>query len=194
MELSDQDLFLLPRRPNDAMALDWSGDEDAASYGRTLEDGPWSVMWDRRRRQAFWIMLADRVIGEVEIFDMRRGERTAEVRIGIAQAGDLGRGYGRRTLRLVLAHARDHLRLKEAYLRVEERNLRAVACYRAVGFRPVGRLAGRRFPHPILLMTCDLADERVLHGGARRSEVKRAGRPDAVSDLLVEEMQVVSVE
>ena len=194
MELSDQDLFLLPRRAQDTMALDWSGDEDAVSYGRMLELGPWSETWDRRRRQAFWIVLADRVIGEVEIFDMRRGERTAEVRIGIAQAGDLGRSYGRRTLRLLLAYARDHLRLKEAYLRVEERNLRAVACYRSVGFRPVGRLTGRRFPRSILLMTCDLADERALQGGARRPKIKRAPRPDAGQDLVVEEAQVLSVE
>lgn len=186
MEIRDQDLFLLPRRPNEAKILDWSGDADAECYGRTLQGGPWSEMWDRRRRQAFWIMLADRVIGEVEIFDIRRGERTAELRIGIAQAGDLGRGYGRRVLKLVLGYARDHLRLQDTYLRVQERNLRAVACYRAVGFRPVGRLTGRHFPEPVLLMTCDLADERPLQGGACGSEIEGVGGPDPGSDLVAQ--------
>jgi RimJ/RimL family protein N-acetyltransferase len=194
MELSDRDLFLLPRRPHDPMILDWRGDADAESYGRSLADGAWNEMWDRRRRQAFWIMLADRVIGEVEIFDMRRGERTAELRIGIAQRGDLGQGYGRRALRLVLRYAREHLRLKEAYLRVEERNQRAVACYRAVGFRAVGRLAGRRFPQPVLLMTCDLGDERLLERLARGSEVEGARRPLAGGDLLVQQPEVLVVE
>ncbi len=194
MELSDQDLFLLPRRPHDPMVLDWSGDADAENFGRTLVDGPWSEMWDRRRRQAFWIMLADRVIGEVEVFDMRRGERTAEVRIGIAQAGDLGQGYGRRVLRLLIAYAREHLRLKEVYLRVEERNGRAVACYRSVGFRAVGRLAGRHFPRPVLLMTCDLANERPLHGLACGTEVESARGPIAGGDLLMQHAEVIGAE
>ncbi len=194
MELRDQDLFLLPRRRQDQMTLDWSGDEDAQSFGRTIEAGPWSELWDRRRRQVFWIMLHERAIGEVEIFDMRRGERTAEVRIGIAQAGDLGRGYGRRVLALVLAYAQEHLRLKDVYLRVEERNGRAVACYRSVGFRAVGRLTGRRFPRPILLMTCDLADERPLQRRARRTEVDGAPGPDAGRDLVMQQAEVLGVE
>lgn len=185
---------MLPRRPSDPMILDWSGDAEAACYGQTLEDGPWNGLWDRRRRQAFWIVLQERVIGEVEIFDIRRGERTAELRIGIAQAGDLGRGYGRRVLRLVVAYAREHLRLKEAYLRVEEENRRAVACYRAVGFRAVGRLTGRRFPKPILLMTCDLGCERPTHGAPRGTEVQSAARPGTRGDLLAQGAQSLSIE
>ena len=194
MRLSDQDLFLLPRRPNEPMVLDWKGDEDAERYGQTIQASPWSGLWDRRRRQAFWIVLSDRVIGEVEIFDIRRGERTAEVRIGIAQAADLGRGYGRRVLRLVLEYAHDHLRLQEAYLRVEERNLRAVACYRAVGFRPAGRLTGRHFPRSVLLMTCDLTGERLAQGRARQTEVDGPVGPGSGSDLRVQGPEILLAE
>ena len=194
MELRDQEMFLMPRRPGDAMILDWHGDADAESYGQATRLSPWSELWDRRRRQAFWIVVQERVIGEVEIFDIRRGERTAEVRIGIAQPRDLGQGYGRRVLRLVLAYARDHMRLEEAYLRVEERNLRAVACYRAVGFRAVGRLAGRRFPRPVLLMTCALGDERPAQGRRGRAEIEGVAGPGPGGDLLVEQAEVLAAE
>ena len=194
MELSDQDLFLLPRRSNDPMILDWSGDEEARRYGDAIGASPWSDLWDRRRRQAFWIMVAERVIGEVEIFDIRRGERTAELRIGIAQAADLGRGYGRRAVRLMLGYARDHLRLQDLYLRVEERNGRAISCYRAAGFRAVGRLAGRRIPSPVVLMTCDLGDERPPQRGARRTEVESAVRPGAGRDLVMQSAEVQIAE
>jgi len=159
MELIDGDLCLLPRRRQDPMLLDWSGDPEAEKFGQVMSTSCWSELWDRRRRQAFWIMLGERAIGELEIYDIRRGEGTGEMRIGLAQGKDLGKGYGRRALRLALAYARDHLRLQESYVRVEEENRRAVACYRAVGFRAVGRLQGRRFPHPILLMTISLLDE-----------------------------------
>lgn len=167
MELCDQDLQLRPRGSCDAVELDWSGDEEAERFGREVAQSPWSQLWDRRRRQAFWIVLSGEVIGEVDLFDIRRGDRTAELRIGISPA-HLGRGYGRRAVLLLLSYAWGHLRLCSVYLRVREQNQRAVRCYRSLGFRARGRLAGNRFPAPVLLMSHGLGEGSVerLPGGS----------------------------
>lgn len=169
MTLIDADISLRPRGPRDAFELDWSGDEEAARFGQDLEGSPWSQMWDRRRRQAFWVLVGGEVVGEVDLFDIRRGDRTAELRIGIAPGELLGRGYGRRALALVLTYAVEHLKLTSVYLRVRQQNDRAVRCYLAAGFRRSGRLQGARFPEPILLMHCALGTEGVAQRTERRS-------------------------
>lgn len=176
MMLTDGEISLRPRGPRDAFELDWSGDAEAERFGRDLEGSPWSQMWDRRRRQAFWVCVDDEVVGEADLFDIRRGDRTAELRIGLAPSALLGRGYGRRAVALLLFYAYAHLQLTSVYLRVRESNARAVHCYLAAGFRRQGRLQGERFPDPILLMHRDLTAEGVaqgLPGGAGPQEVRR---------------------
>jgi RimJ/RimL family protein N-acetyltransferase len=164
MLLTDAEISLRPRGPRDVMELDWSGDAEAERYGRELQGSPWSQMWDRRRRQAFWVCVDDEVVGEADLFDIRRGDRTAELRIGLAPAELLGKGYGRRAVRIVLEYAREHLQLTSVYLRVRESNKRAVRCYLAEGFRRHGRLQGARFPDPILLMHRELTVEGIAQG------------------------------
>jgi RimJ/RimL family protein N-acetyltransferase len=183
MLLTDAEISLRPRGPRDAFELDWSGDAEAERFGRELEGSPWSQMWDRRRRQAFWVCLGDEVIGEADLFDIRRGDRTAELRIGIAPTALLGKGYGRRAVQLALTYARDHLQLSSVYLRVRESNARAVRCYLASGFRRHGRLQGMRFPDPILLMHRELVREGVAQGALGESGEERAVREAAAGKL-----------
>jgi len=174
MELSDQELCLRPRAANDRVVLDWSGDSESERFGLELEGSSWSGQWDRRRRQAFWICVDGTEVGEVDLFDIRRGDQTAELRIGIAGGSLLGKGYGRRALQLLLTYAELHLRLREVYLRVRENNGRAVACYRSCGFRARGRLEGRHFPDPVLLMTRRLGSERPVERASCETLVEDA--------------------
>ncbi len=174
MLLTDAEISLRPRGPRDLIELDWSGDAEAEGYGRELQGSPWSQMWDRRRRQAFWVCIDGEVVGEADLFDIRRGDRTAELRIGLAPSQLLGKGYGRRAVRIALEYAREHLQLASVYLRVRESNARAVRCYLAEGFRRHGRLQGERFPDPILLMHRDLTVEGIAQGLQRGAGVERA--------------------
>lgn len=166
MPLNDGDLGLVPRRADDRVVLHWIGDQEIERFGREFREGAWSMLWDRRRRQAFWIVVGGEVVGEIELIDIRRGDRTAELRIGIAHAELLGRGLGSRAIRLILSYAVDHLHLATVYLRVREANRRAVRCYEKCGFRKRGRLQGGRFREAILLMECELASwaEGALQG------------------------------
>lgn len=183
MMLSDAELSLRPRGQRDAFALEWTGDAEAERFGRELGESPWSQLWDRRRRQAFWVCIGDEVVGEADLFDIRRGDRTAELRIGIAPAGYLGKGYGRRALVLLLRYATEHLQLRSTYLRVREENVRAVHCYLAAGFRRRGRLRGERFPEPILLMHRDLVPEGIEQGLLRDALVDGSLGQVAVGEL-----------
>ena len=166
MPLIDGDLWLRPRGSDDHIELSWTGDREIERFGREWKASTWRSTWDRRRRQAFWLVLSGETIGEVELIDIRRGDRTAELRIGIARPELLGHGYGSRAIRLVLTHAASHLHLSSVYLRVREMNHRAVGCYLNCGFRKRGRLQGGRFRDPILLMDCRLpsGQEGVLDG------------------------------
>lgn len=185
MVLSDAELSLRPRGPRDAFELDWTGDEEAERFGKEREGSSWSQLWDRRRRQAFWVCVGDDVVGEADIFDIRRGDRTAEVRIGLAAPAHLGRGYGRRALALLVRYASEHLQLSSIYLRVREGNVRAVRCYLAVGFKRDGRLRGERFPEPVLLMHRDLVRERVAQSPQGQLGVDSALREAAAGELLL---------
>ncbi|MDA8345681.1 MAG: GNAT family protein [Thermaerobacter sp.] len=183
MMLSDAELSLRPRGPRDVFVLDWSGDAEAERFGEELEGSSWSQLWDRRRRQAFWVCIGDEVVGEADLFDIRRGDRTAELRIGLAPTAYLGKGYGRRALQLLLDYASGHLQLGSVYLRVREANTRAVRCYLAVGFRRHGRLRGERFPEPVLLMHRELMRERIAQGPAGELIVDSALRETATGEF-----------
>jgi RimJ/RimL family protein N-acetyltransferase len=113
-------------------------------YVVEMAASPWRNAWDRRRRQVFALALGERLVGEAELFDIRRGEGVAELRICLGAPGSRGRGLGRRAVLELLAYAKEHLALAEVYLRVQEDNLRAIRCYERCGFRKVGRLQARR--------------------------------------------------
>lgn len=156
MPLNDGELWLRPRRSDDPIDLKWEGDLEIELFGKEWLESSWRHLWDRRRRQAFWLLVGGDTIGEVELIDIRRGDRTAELRIGIARPELLSRGYGTRAIHLLLEHASSHLHLTSVYLRVRESNLRAVRCYQKCGFKKRGRLRGGRFQDTILLMDCNV--------------------------------------
>lgn len=137
---------------------------------------------DRRKRQFFNVVKRNgSLLGQVELVDIRRGEGVAELRICLFARGARGRGYGEEAIRALLEHARSSLSLRHVYLRVDARNLRAVACYRKCGFKMLGRLDRRDGDDrvTILLMDFDLGS---LHDKARVMVQPRVGLAKAYPD------------
>jgi len=76
-------------------------------------------------------------VGVVDLFDHDPLHRRAGVGITVL-AGQRRHGYARQALALVLAHARDVLRLHQLYATVSSGNAPSLRLFRAAGFRRVG--------------------------------------------------------
>jgi [ribosomal protein S5]-alanine N-acetyltransferase len=75
------------------------------------------------------------LLGEVRLDGLDVHDARARLAIGFFDPAKLGKGLGRETVRLVLAHAFGTLGLYRISLRVVAYNTRAIRCYMACGFR-----------------------------------------------------------
>ncbi|HOX31447.1 MAG TPA: GNAT family protein [Spirochaetales bacterium] len=81
----------------------------------------------------------DRLIGNCGLMDLEATNRTAEVGIFIGAPEARGKGYGSEALRLLCDYAFNVLNLRSLVLRTYDYNERAIASYRKVGFKEIGR-------------------------------------------------------
>jgi len=87
-----------------------------------------------------WVVEAEgRFLGTARLHSLDAG--SARYAVGFFDPARLGQGYGREVTRLVLDYAFGELELEEVTLAVLAFNERAQRCYRACGFREVGRIA-----------------------------------------------------
>ena len=89
--------------------------------------------------QAWAIEREGRLIGEIRLDNLDHHDRRARLAVGIYDKDRLGQGFGRESIRLVLAHGFGTLALNRIDLRVIATNTRAIRCYRACGFVEEGR-------------------------------------------------------
>lgn len=73
-------------------------------------------------------------VGHVRLHALSEADRKAKLAIGLFAEANLGRGIGRRAVRLTLDHAFGPMSLHRVELRVLSVNQRAIRCYRACGF------------------------------------------------------------
>ena len=147
--LTDGDLALRPPRESDVaerLSLGRSA-EIARMFGgelskiQPLTEGQvrdW-YDWLKGQSHAWVIAIDDAFIGEIRLHEIDARDQRAALMVGIYDEGRLGKGIGRRAIRLVLAYAFNEMRLHRVRLRVIEYNVRAIACYQACGFREEGR-------------------------------------------------------
>lgn len=81
-----------------------------------------------------------RLLGEAVLDNVDRTHGGARLVCGLYDLERLGRGIGRRVVRLVLAYAFRQLGLHRVGLRVIAYNERAYRCYLACGFKEEGRV------------------------------------------------------
>lgn len=110
----------------------------------------------------------DKAIGMIAFSRIDHRNGSGKVGMFIGDKAYWGKGYGREALRLLLGFAFNYLNLNSVLLTVREDNVRPIACYEAVGFRPAGRYRqsimrnGRYYDEVVLDI---LAEEfRSLHG------------------------------
>lgn len=85
------------------------------------------------------------LVGYVQINAINSVHRSAELGIRIGAEGNRGQGLGKEALGLALDFCWNHLNLNRVQLVVFKHNARAVAAYRAAGFRKEGLLRKAAF-------------------------------------------------
>lgn len=156
---------LRPWRPEFWTTLaEWAADPEL----RFLVGGEFPEPADLPEGILFGIFVAERLVGWLELFDVRMRSGTAELRIGIGERWAWNRGFGREAVKHGVSYAFSGLKLRVVYLRVLVANRRAVRCYLGSGFRKSGvlRAGRRRFEghRSLLLMEIHRPEVEVLEG------------------------------
>jgi len=84
-------------------------------------------------------------IGNICLFDINHGDRSAEVGIVIGEKSFWNQGYGSEAMRLMLKHGFEDVNLNRIFLRVYETNPRGQHAYAKAGFVLEGRMRQARY-------------------------------------------------
>jgi RimJ/RimL family protein N-acetyltransferase len=117
------------------------------------------------------------IIGFVQIAAMNSVHRSAEIGIRIGEEKNRGQGFGTEALRLALDFCWNHLNLNRAQLNVFKHNVRAIAAYRAAGFRKEGCMRKAAFIGGEWVDLIMMAALRPAQKAARRSRPAAATTP-----------------
>jgi RimJ/RimL family protein N-acetyltransferase len=144
MAEGEPNVRLRPIQPSDADARAALGISSAITrmYGAVTESVPVMSRGAAKRwlrglqgHPNAWIVEADGgLVGEARLDNLNPADRRARLAIGLYNDRHLGRGIGRKAIRLVLAQAFGPLGLHRVDLRVLANNVRAIRCYQACGF------------------------------------------------------------
>lgn len=142
--------YLSPLTPEDAeRSAQWDNDLEVAlplgdeAWTPTTAEETREGLEDAGRHHAHLFGIVDKtsdeLIGRCVLFQIDAVNRSAMMGIVIGEKGYWGKGYGRDAIRLLLDYAFNLLNLNSVMLRTFSFNERALRCYRAVGFREIGR-------------------------------------------------------
>lgn len=81
----------------------------------------------------------DTLIGSIGFLDIKQYNRSAAVGLFIGEGENRGKGYGAEALRLILDYGFRTLNFHNVMLYVHSDNEIAIACYKKVGFKEIGR-------------------------------------------------------
>lgn len=81
----------------------------------------------------------DELIGYCKFYDINNISRICSIGIVIGEEKDRNKGYGKEAIYLMLDYAFNYLNINNVMLQVKSFNERAIACYKGVGFKEIGR-------------------------------------------------------
>jgi len=79
------------------------------------------------------------MIGNISLMEINNKNRTATVGLFIGEETRRGKGYGTQAIKLLLQYGYETLNINNFMLHVHGDNERAIACYKKVGFKEIGR-------------------------------------------------------
>jgi RimJ/RimL family protein N-acetyltransferase len=123
------------------------------------------------------------IIGFVQITAINSVHRSAEMGVRIGEEKNRGQGYGTEALRLALDFCWNHLNLNRVQLSVLKHNLRAIAAYKAAGFRKEGRMRRAAYISGNWVDLILMAALRPAQNPARRTSRPAAKAVAPVADL-----------
>lgn len=173
--------YLSPLTPEDAeRSAAWDNDLEVAlplgdeAWTPTTAEGARQGLEEAVRRHAHLFGIIDKATGELIgrciLFQIDQVNRSAMMGIVIGEKAYWGRGYGREATRLLLDYAFNLLNLHNVMLGVFSFNERALRCYRAVGFREIGRrrqariIGDRRYDVVLMDILADEFESPVVKG------------------------------
>ncbi len=135
-------------RPQDSETLfRWINDPDTVRFNAPYAPVPWAnhVAWfdslgKAHDRVVLAIRLNDSIIGVVQLIDIHRVHRSAELTTRIGSDADRGNGYGTEAIKLAIDFAWRDLNLQRVWLRVFADNARAIKAYEKAGFQREGTM------------------------------------------------------
>jgi RimJ/RimL family protein N-acetyltransferase len=139
--------------------------------------------WDSLGKEPSKVVFAIRkttepiIIGYVQIAGINSVHRSAELGIRIGAEQNRGQGYGKEALRLAVDFCWNHLNLNRLQLVVFKHNQRAIAAYKAAGFKKEGLLRKAAF------IDGDWVDT-VLMATLRPARTRQARRPASAIGIL----------
>ena len=81
----------------------------------------------------------DKLLGSCGIDNVNSSDRHATLGIFIGEEENRSKGYGAEALKLLLDYGFNYLNMHNIMLQVKSFNERALACYKKVGFKEIGR-------------------------------------------------------
>lgn len=101
----------------------------------------WIEKNSRTRNYQFAIVKQenDELIGNCSLFDIDFINQIGTIGIFIGEEENRNKGYGTEALKLLIGYGFNHLNLNNIMLTVYSFNENAIACYKKVGFKEIGR-------------------------------------------------------
>jgi RimJ/RimL family protein N-acetyltransferase len=132
-------ISLRPVSPEDLATIDrWASDIGSSAPSRTRPIAEGADQHDPASGLFWYLVIEDgREVGTVWI-ERLPGESGARLGVFLGSPSDFGRGIGKAALRLAISEFRQVLPNESILLNVRQSNVRALGCYRSVGFEIIG--------------------------------------------------------
>ena len=148
-KIESENLYLSPMRMEDAEKYcEWINDKDVSEGVNATKDVislPDEIEYLEGFRQSNNLFFSivkkdnDELIGSCSYTHIDHMAQCAEIGIMIGDKNSRGKGYGQETMKMLVDFGFNSLNFHSIYLTVYPFNEAALACYKKIGFKEVGR-------------------------------------------------------
>lgn len=130
---------------------------DVGAKTNLTKQSKWFDDYEKDKNKKFFTILVDKVpIGFMGFSKISRSDGTADLHIAIGEDAYRGKGFGKKSLQLLIDYGFNKLGLQKINLGVFSENKIAIKCYKSFGFKVEGVLKREAFfngkYHNLILM------------------------------------------